>query len=327
MSPLVTIIIPVYNVEQYLDECIASVEAQSYHNLEIILVNDGSTDRSLDICKTWAEKDLRIKIISTDNQGLSHARNTGVSHSNGELIGFIDSDDFVDSCYVEKLVSILENNPDCSISTCCAQMFIDGKSVPFGIGSWQFNGIRYIQPNEWAERMMLMKSLHSACGKLYKRDLVNFVHFRNGFLNEDILFCFDLIPYIEGHDIRTVEISDVMYNYRIRPDSICHGRKIEMIAAENRNMKIFMAGTKEKRPVIYEYYYKEYLVNTILLLNEFLNGAKFNISVAELRTDLKGYSDAFVKNEVADIQYNRYLCYKYLFPVAYVLYRIRRMIK
>lgn len=326
MKPLVSIIIPVYNVEKYLDDCLSSIVSQSYDKLEIILVNDGSTDGSLNICNYWGEKDQRIKVFTTANHGLSHARNTGVQKSCGELIGFIDSDDFIDPNYVDKLVSLLEDNPDCAISTCCIQMYMDGKVMPL-VESWQFEGIRYIEPEDFAERLMLMKSQHSSCGKLYKRELLDAVHYRDGFINEDILFCFDLIPYVEENKIRIVEMPDCLYYYRIRQDSTCHGHRMEMAVAEHKNMQIFLAATEDSRPAIYNHYYKVYLENTFYLLNRFLTGNSFDIPVSELRDDLSAYPDKYVKDNVKGIQFGRFLLYKYFFHIAYVIYGVKRIFR
>lgn len=102
---LVSIIIPVYNVEKYLPVCLDSVKKQSYENLEIILINDGSTDKSGEICDSYAKKDSRIKVLHTTNNGVSSARNTGIECANGEAICFIDSDDTVEEDYIANLVN------------------------------------------------------------------------------------------------------------------------------------------------------------------------------------------------------------------------------
>ena len=104
---LISIVVPVYNVEEYLSRCLDSIINQTYKNIEIICVNDGSTDNSLKILTTYSELDYRIKIISQENQGLSEARNIGIKNSSGEYIGFIDSDDSIDEKYFEVLYNNL----------------------------------------------------------------------------------------------------------------------------------------------------------------------------------------------------------------------------
>ena len=107
--PLISVIIPVYNVEKYLNRCVQSVCNQTYHNLEIILVDDGSTDNSGKLCDEWAVKDLRIKVIHKDNGGLSSARNIGLDNAKGEYIGYVDSDDWIDMEMYSYLWTILKS--------------------------------------------------------------------------------------------------------------------------------------------------------------------------------------------------------------------------
>lgn len=104
---LISIVVPVYNVEKYLRRCLDSLINQTYKNIEIILVNDGSTDNSLEICKEYAQNDSRIKIISKKNEGLGMARNTGIDNASGQYICFFDSDDFVEISAVEKLHNVI----------------------------------------------------------------------------------------------------------------------------------------------------------------------------------------------------------------------------
>ncbi|WOC52442.1 hypothetical protein BPO_1795 [Bergeyella porcorum] len=110
LSPLISIIIPIYNAEAYLDETLASVFAQTYSNWECIIVNDGSTDNSLSIAKQWAEKDLRFKVFSQENAGVSAARNYGIDLAKGEYLVFIDSDDTTNPHYLNDFILILESN-------------------------------------------------------------------------------------------------------------------------------------------------------------------------------------------------------------------------
>lgn len=108
MEKLVSIIVPVYNREAYVEQCINSLINQTYKNIEIIVVDDGSTDRSGEICETFASEDVRVKVVHQENGGVSHARNVGVSHAQGEYISFVDSDDYVTPEYVEYLLGLLE---------------------------------------------------------------------------------------------------------------------------------------------------------------------------------------------------------------------------
>ena len=95
MDDLISVIVPVYNVEEYLDRCIESIVNQTYKNLEILLIDDGSTDNSYNICDKWAKKDNRIKVVHKENGGVSSARNVGLDVATGDYIGFVDSDDYI----------------------------------------------------------------------------------------------------------------------------------------------------------------------------------------------------------------------------------------
>ena len=105
-EPLISVIIPVYNVEEYLDRCLESATLQTYKNIEIILIDDGSTDNSGKMCDEWAEKDRRIRVIHQKNGGLSNARNKGIEEAKGEFISFIDSDDWIEANMLTDFISI-----------------------------------------------------------------------------------------------------------------------------------------------------------------------------------------------------------------------------
>ncbi len=107
---LISVIVPVYKVEAYLNRCVESIVNQSYSNLEIILVDDGSPDRCPEMCDVWSQKDKRIKVIHKENGGLSDARNAGMAIATGTYIGFVDSDDWIDRDFYEKLLLTLKEN-------------------------------------------------------------------------------------------------------------------------------------------------------------------------------------------------------------------------
>ncbi|MDG6137310.1 MULTISPECIES: glycosyltransferase family 2 protein [Lactococcus] len=117
-EPLISIIVPIFNAEKYLKECLESIINQTYKNIEILLINDGSSDSSLDMCKPYAIKDERIVLYTQKNGGVSSARNRGLLLSHGSFFTFIDSDDYIDIDYIEKYVDIIKlNNPDIIIGT------------------------------------------------------------------------------------------------------------------------------------------------------------------------------------------------------------------
>ena len=134
-QPLVSIVVPIYNVEKYLDRCIESIVKQTYQNIEIILVDDGSPDHCPAMCDEWAGKDARIKVVHKQNAGLGMARNTGMDHAEGKYIFFFDSDDYVDCTIVEKCVASAEQNEADAVVFGRCDVYDDGRVSPKKITS------------------------------------------------------------------------------------------------------------------------------------------------------------------------------------------------
>ena len=129
MNGAVSIIVPVYNCEKWLPDCIESLTRQTYSELEIILVNDGSTDGSLSICKKYEKQDERIYLVNKKNGGVSSARNTGLKHANGEWVTFVDADDWLETDAIERICRELQEDIDCC--------FCDIVHTPDKKGTWK----------------------------------------------------------------------------------------------------------------------------------------------------------------------------------------------
>lgn len=203
---LVSVIVPVYNVEKYLVRCVDSILKQSYNNLQIILVDDGSNDKSALICDEYTKKDTRILVIHKNNGGLSEARNVGIDNAKGDYICFIDSDDFVRETYVKDLLSIiLEYNAD--IAVC---LFEKGNSDRFKdiIDENQPNIIvlNNIEALNKLYDEVLNVSMIVVWNKLYSKNLFNKIRFPIGKIHEDeftmpkLLFEADKIVIINKKD-------------------------------------------------------------------------------------------------------------------------------
>lgn len=181
---LLSIIIPVFNAEKYIDRCISSVVNQSLKDIEIVLVNDGSTDSSFSLCKAWELKDKRIKLVSQINSGVSAARNLGISKSEGEYLMFLDSDDCMlpDMCKV-MYNTLIEKNAD---------MVICGiKETEGGIWAPE-KSIDYTSLNKFKENFIihLRTELLSPCwNKIFKKDLITNYFNENISFGEDLIFC------------------------------------------------------------------------------------------------------------------------------------------
>ena len=178
---LISVIVPIYKVEKYLHKCIDSILAQTYTNLEIILVDDGSPDNCGKICDEYAAKDSRIKVIHQPNGGLSAARNAGLDIATGDYIGFVDSDDYIAPDMYEKLYNALVKN-DADMAICDYQRF--GNELPYDEMSLTTEVITGLQAME-KQNTVINCSFVVAWSKLYKSFIFSNVRFPVGKINED----------------------------------------------------------------------------------------------------------------------------------------------
>lgn len=201
LRPIISVIVPIYNTEKFIDRCISSLLRQSFENFELILINDGSRDCSGVICKNYAQEDKRIRVIDKENEGVSAARNTGLDSANGDWIVFVDSDDYVDCRYIESLFRTAQ----------------EGK-MPFGMtGLTKVSGdsTMIYSPSTIKEytlgRDACIEMLFNyssgywgyVCGKIYNRQILrkHNIKFRdNIYFNEDRLFCLEYLSVLNAKD-------------------------------------------------------------------------------------------------------------------------------
>lgn len=215
MEEKVSVIVPVYNVEKYLDRCITSLLKQSYGKLEIILVNDGSTDDSGIICDSFAHNNSSIRVIHKKNGGLSSARNSGMEIMRGDFFTFVDSDDWIEPNYVKELLNNLKiSNVD--IVQCGFRKINEKYEITYD--SCIYSEM-LLSPNDILDSFFKTQNLQTmACMKLYRTDMFGDIRFEDGRNNEDTIFFADIIDRIKNIKI----IDDKLYNYYINPDSIMH---------------------------------------------------------------------------------------------------------
>jgi len=214
---LVSVIIPVYNVEKYLDKCVESVINQTYKNLEIILVDDGSPDACPQMCDNWVKKDKRIKVIHKQNGGQGSARNMALDVCKGDYICFVDSDDFVEPDYVQELLSAcLNNNADiaiCKIRNINESTYTQKDETPFSSSiSVSGNNIVY---DAYTNQSLYS---HSPCNKLYKKFIFENLRF------PEIKMCEDSAIYLQTFHAakKIVAVPNTLYNYIIHSGSTMH---------------------------------------------------------------------------------------------------------
>ncbi len=226
--PLITIIVPIYKVENYLDKCVYSIIQQTYTNLEIILVDDGSPDNCGNICENYRKKDLRIKVIHKENGGLSDARNVGINSATGEYIAFIDSDDYIAINYIEELYKAIKKY-NVQIALCSYILISEsGENIRIEKVTTEEKCINNKQLlNEvmtpYGEKYVVVWN------KLYKKSLFNSLRFPKGKLYEDEYINFKLFWQCTN----VVLVPSILYFYLQRNDSI-QGSKLTL---EKLNMK------------------------------------------------------------------------------------------
>lgn len=201
----VSIVVPVYNSEKYLEKCLDSIINQTYDDIEVILIDDGSSDRSLQICNSYAKNDERIIVNHQKNSGVSTARNNGIKLANGKYICFVDSDDIVHKDYIKKLVDNTNKN---TLAICQIEKF--NENINF---SSEKDSIINLSKKDFIDlcRMFL---LNTPCCKLYNLDIIrkNNISFdKRVSLGEDLLFNLDYLDYIE----KIVIIEQKLYYYRV----------------------------------------------------------------------------------------------------------------
>lgn len=212
-QPLVSVIVPIYNVEQYLEQCIISIVHQTYKNLEIILVNDGSPDNSLEICNKWSSKDQRIKVIDKENGGLSDARNAGLREATGEYVSFVDSDDWISINMIEDTVrAILKNNADLVVFN-----YVNAYESGYMEKSSKETSTIILNKEEYLKYTLEDKIITShVWRRLYKKSLLTNDIFPKGKTFEDIYVS---VP-IANNCKKIILMNENYYFYRINNEGI-----------------------------------------------------------------------------------------------------------
>lgn len=249
----VSVVIPVYNVEKYLSQCLDSVCNQSYNDIEILCVNDCSPDNSLEILEVYAKNDSRIKIINRlHNGGLSAARNTGLDHATGEYVYFIDSDDWIDIDYIENMMV----NAQFSQSNIILNTNIFFEYENKKISSHQYAGYLTADYQEnifLKSQSCIFNIIWNTCCHFYKLDFLKKYNLRfpEGFLSEDLFF--QAVTYSYSDEIFITRTG--RYHYRIREDSIC--------GEYRKNADFQIISTLKILKEIYNFYSKRNLLDTI----------------------------------------------------------------
>lgn len=218
MNPLISIIVPIYKVEDYLEKCIDSILSQSITKFELILIDDGSPDECGKICDSYASRDHRIKVVHKQNEGLSAARNSGLDIAEGDYVGFVDSDDWIHDKMYETLLNLLiDNNAD--IAQCEFIRTFDEEET---IDNSQRNTIETFNNIESLKNIYNKKAISTVVSwnKLYKRELFDHIRFPKGKIHEDEFTTHKLLYKSK----KLVYTNKVLYFYRQTPNSIMNSK-------------------------------------------------------------------------------------------------------
>ena len=320
---MISVIVPIYNVERYLEECLNSIQNQTYTDIEVILVNDGSTDQSKIICERFCEDDSRFHVIHQTNQGQSVARNVGVAASKGEFIAFVDSDDIILANYLETLmqhmgedVDIVESKFTVNKNEFLAE--ISGEPTLLFEGNSQ-EAIK-IFPNH-------VLSVNPVI-KLYRRSIVESVPYLDGFIFEDIYSGIGMLKYIR----KIIKIDYVGYYYRQHQSSTMHRtfteKNLDVFAVCDKLIELY-ADKEELLPYIGSFlvhvatmHYQDYIEKG----NPY--GEVYNQKLADYVTLTKKNPDLARSSRLIKL-YN--VCPKYynsiVFPLYYAIWKFKNGIK
>ncbi|MDO4556969.1 MAG: glycosyltransferase family 2 protein [Lachnospiraceae bacterium] len=225
MEDLISIILPVYNVEEYVEECLTSLVHQTYKNIEIIVIDDGSTDKSGAICDEWINKDSRISVYHIENSGVSSARNKGIELSRGKYIGFVDPDDYVHPNYCEFLLDALIHS-HADFAVCKELSFVASESLT--TDAYELGYHAKIKSQKETRQHFLDDFLGPIAwvwNKLYLREIIGDTRFVPGRKAQDLMFNAELMSKINS----TVWLDEKLYFYRQREGSVCAKETLKSI--------------------------------------------------------------------------------------------------
>lgn len=282
-KPLISVIVPVYKVEPYINRCVESIVNQTYKNLEIILVDDGSPDNCPKMCDEWAEKDNRIKVIHKQNGGVSSARNEGIANSNGKYISFVDGDDWIESDMIYLLLNTIEEN-NADVSRCgIITDFEDGSASELSGNS----EIKILSSKDEMIIDLVMGDYLSGVvwNKLYRYDIVNNIRFDINFdCSEDFLYNFR-VNEIAG----SIAYYDVpKYHYLIRERSITNSPFSEGAFSIVRAKKIILSSQIDNEATL-EYCKKSFVASAFVVLNGMIRNDMFMDKFSEMRKSILNY--------------------------------------
>lgn len=296
MNKLISIIVPVYNGEKYLYECLESIRNQTLENIEVIIINDGSIDSSMEIARKFNNIDNRFRIIEGLNKGVSNARNLGIEYSNGEYIGFVDCDDIIEPNMFEVLYNIAEKYDEKVIVASGFDNIMNGnlkKEIYYEQNISKFNeddAIIQLFSNNLVQGFVW--------NKLYRKSMINNIRFNDNIhAYEDLLFNFEIFT---ENNANLVLVNNKFYHYRLNDEgcmfSINFSNK-KLTALDAYEIILENSNIKEKS---YEYIKSYYVLVNIILISNILKSddRKKDFYINQLIFNLKKYKKEFLKSNI-----------------------------
>lgn len=324
MKKRLTIVVPAYNAEKTIKRCLDSILNQTYSNLEVLLINDGSKDSTEDICLKIAEDDNRLKVITIPNGGVSHARNVGIEKATGELITFVDSDDYIDKEMYQTLVEIMEEY-NVSIVHCSYKNVDENEHILSVVGD---NGKVIVQNHDEAMSCLIQGRLFigGLCNKLYEKSL-----FDNIRLDETIKFNEDVLANIYLFDLvdKSVYIDKPFYNYVAVESSSTHSANAVKAGEQYLYVSNLILEISKNKPYEKDAYTR--IANNLMNLYRayiFSSDKNYKNEKKQTMKEIKEYKTrGFYNNKRDKILYLLYRYVPHLFKLAFSFYDKKRVKK
>lgn len=309
---MVSIIIPVHNVEKYICRCLNSIINQTYKNIEIILIENNSTDQSFNICKEYEKKDNRIRIYKTYKEGVSAARNIGLDFAQGEYITFCDSDDYYEKEYIYEMLNCIEAE-DVDIVTCEYRYIYDNSKImqPY---KERYRGV--ITKEEFCEKIYLNNQIGGFIwNKIFKADIIRNIRFR-----EELKICEDtkfLMDILNNNNLKLYYLNVCLYNYAIHQESAVNNLK-NLINNKNQSeyTSTYKLIIKENNfnKEIYDYICASIVILAIRVKCDYISSQGQNREfIKNLNDDIKKYIFIFLKCRKLSIRQKGKACLNWIF--------------
>ncbi len=304
----ISVIVPVYKMEKYLNRCVESLVNQTYKDLEIILIDDGSPDSCPAICDEWAQRDCRIKVIHKSNGGVSSARNAGLNIAQGKYISFVDSDDWIENDTIEYLFDLIKKY-DAQISSVVLQSVNDWDDTEETDTQEEFVTVH--------DFLGMIKNLSAGncylCGKLYDRNLFNNLPDlpENLIISEDVMLNY----FIFKNADKFVASNQEKYYYFRHSGSVLSGCITERMIQDSMHAYAIIDNDFDKNSPVYPYQAYNKMMNDFFLINSVIRNQKCLNRYNDLKKDILKY-----KNYAFDKRYNDVFCKRHKLGVALLMF-------